>query len=296
MLAKVRARRVCLRDPVAVAKDLGVFGKDLPPHIAKFGAFMARQAQKEVTPRDVVKAALITRASQGAQAATVANIARNWPDHPFTVGERVRPEDMFAELLLTADGQVFLDDVTRTGKVTQRVLYSWSVMFLPFRPTFGDRTDLANDGPYMAAALVRVTDEVRRVLRNGSSAEWQQATAVFREARAFIGDGKLGFFAAFLGRGDLATFDARQIELHVAPGRRRSFAVTAGLTRRLSRGLRRMEVRMPDELLPFYEHLTHHMIWEKVGDETITHEALCRVMELGDVEPLTHTDRAMVLA
>jgi hypothetical protein len=57
-----------------------------------------------------------------------------------------------------------------------------------------------------------------------------------------------------------------------------------------------MEVRMPDELLPFYEHLTHHMIWEKVGDETITHEALCRVMELGNVEPLTHTDKAMVLA
>ena len=107
-------QRVCFRSVATAARDLGLYDKgarQLPPHVVNFGEFMLRKAQDRTRPRDVVKAYLLTRSSVRRGAVSKRLLDERWPGNPLHAGSdgKVRPEDIFAEILLTQDGRRYLD-------------------------------------------------------------------------------------------------------------------------------------------------------------------------------------------
>jgi hypothetical protein len=101
-----------------------------------------------------------------------------------------------------------------------------------------------------------------------------------------VGPSKSGFLASLMGRGDQPTLDARQIILHT--GRPTSEAAkyiakkggagSVEAVNRLAARQNAMDLSLPDRLRPYYQHLAHHTVWDKAGDDETTHEDVVRAM------------------
>ena len=89
-----------------------------------------------------------------------------------------------------------------------------------------------------------------------------------------------------LGRGDLPTLDARQLNLHsldspVAPQTMMQRGKGLGAREAVDRLAARQSALGLDidpSLDPYYQHLAHHAVWDKVADEKTTHEDLMRAL------------------
>jgi len=288
--AKRSSKVVCLRDACSAERELGI--KDLPEEVQHFGQFMLRQSKKDLTALDVVKAYTITRSSVQRQAVKRETLSKNWPNNPWR-GEPpdtlVRPEDIFAALLMSPTGERYL-------RAAKRGKFDAEAANVLARKLGGGMGNTFFLDLQFGAKLGTIFPEIEQTLRRGSKADWYNLTA---KGVSGISAAKAGFWASFLGRGDLPTFDARELNYWVtnvtkpkqveAPATRvrngvtewsvwskkkKDFVWVGGstiveptfkLVQELGSRFRQMEVRVEPELRPFYEHLVHHAVWDKLG-------------------------------
>lgn len=253
---------------------------EVPSYITdNYGEFMVNQAGKasagDLTPRDLLKAYTITRSSVNRGARAI--------DDDLVQSAEARPEGYFAEWLLSPAGQDFLRGAQK-GKVDEAAVSDIVRRFNSFgmAPTLGDDMRwAAGNLPDMAGGM---NDAV-----TGSPEAWR----AFAQSLHGIGPSKSGFVASMLGRGDMPTFDARQINLHTGKPsteaskfvRRQGGAGGDAAVDRLAARQREMNLQLPEKFAPHYQHLTHHAVWDKVAGSKTTHDDLIRAMERGSVDP-----------
>lgn len=259
-----------LRD---VQEELGGM-REIPSHVEDFGGFMDEMARKAATsglsPRDLIKAYAITRSSIQRRAQTADIMRAAGLEIPPSVTGKVRPEGAMAEWLKSPMGQRYLD-AAEVGKVDQEAVAHAQKVMKPF----GLNAEI-DALPWAAENLHDkhkvVSDMVKRAVSSNSPvAEWRE----FGKGLRGIGTAKAGFVASMLGRGDQPTLDARQVILQTGkptseakgPMKRAGFDAVDRLGARQTA----LNPKMQPGLEPFRQHLTHHAIWDKAGNEETTH-------------------------
>ena len=229
----------------------------LPAHIEPFADYMVTASKRPVKPRDMVKAYAITRSSVRRKERKAAVICETFPGYAelrsqaHARGEKVRPEDAMSILLAQPDGRAYLDAAERgefDATSARRIVASMGC--------FGLGPSLMRD---MKAGVALGQDRtVARALREASPEDW--IALVDSPAVPGIGPAKAGFFAALLGRGDVPTFDAREIDLwrRKPKGRTPNRADVHALRERLATFPLALEARHE----PARQHLAHHALWD----------------------------------
>ncbi len=254
--------------------------KEVPDYIqAGYGDFMADQLKRaeagDLNARDLIKAYTITQSSIGRGGLSHATATKAGLKLPHTGGE-VRPEGAFAEWLGSPLGQRYLDMAER-GELDSKALKEIQAAFAPF----GKQNDQVAKMEWAAQNLPDMaTDLNTRV--TGSLSDWRNYTDELRGIAA----AKSGFVGSLLGRGDVPTLDARQLNLHattppVGLGSIQNRGGGTGgreLVDRLSARQEALGLKIDPSLDPFYQHLGHHAVWDKIGNTETTHEDLVRAM------------------
>ena len=267
-----------LRD---VQEDLGGLD-EIPSHVEDFGAYMDDMARKAATvglsPRDLIKAYAITRSSIQRRSQKADRLRESGLELPPSATGNIRPEGAMAEWLKTKMGQRYLD-AAEMGKVDQEAVAHAQQVMKPF----GINTEL-QALPWAAQNLHDkhkiVSDMVKRAISGNSPvAEWRE----FGKGLSGIGTAKAGFAASMLGRGDQPTLDARQVILQTGmptkeaakPLARAGFDAVDRLAARQTA----LNPKLQSGLEPFRQHLTHHAIWDKAGNEQTTHSDVIDAMK-----------------
>jgi hypothetical protein len=254
---------------------------EIPSHVEKFGSFMDETARRAIksglTPRDLIKAYTITRSSIQRRAQSADKLRASGLELPPGTTGMVRPEGAMGEWLHSKMGQRFLDQA-ELGKVDEEAVAHAQRVMRPFG--LNSESDalpwaVKNLGPRHK----EVSDLVVRALKNQSSTdEWRNFSKDLRG----IGTAKAGFVASMLGRGDQPTLDARQVVLQTGmptseakrPMARAGFEAVDRLAARQTA----LNPKMDSGLEPFRQHLTHHAIWDKAGNEETTHDDVMNAM------------------
>ena len=261
--------------------------KEIPSHVEKFGDFMDNIAQRAagsgLTPRDLIKAYTITRSSIQRQAADVNKLRASGLDLPEEMTGKIRPEGAFGEWLHTPAGQAYLDAAEK-GKVHQTAIQNAIQVMAPFGR---HQTDIPDALTWAALNLPGKEKQVSELVHAGhlmasTPEEWRAFTQHIRG----VGPSKSGFLASLMGRGDQPTLDARQIILHTGrPTKeaskyiaKRGGAGGVEAVDRLAARQSAMDLSLPDRLKPYYQHLAHHAVWDKAGNDETTHEDVVRAM------------------
>lgn len=261
--------------------------REIPSHVEKFGDFMDNIAQRAagsgLTPRDLIKAYTITRSSIQRQAADVNKLRASGLDLPEEMTGKIRPEGAFGEWLHTPAGQAYLDAAEK-GKVHQTAIQDAIKVMAPFGR---HQTDIPDALTWAALNLPGKEKQVSELVHAGhlmasTPEEWRAFTQHIRG----VGPSKSGFLASLMGRGDQPTLDARQIILHTGrPTKEASKYIAkkggAGGVEAVDRLAARqsaMGLSLPEHLKPYYQHLTHHAVWDKAGNDETTHEDVVRAM------------------
>ena len=253
----------------------------IPPQVENFGAFMQDQAQRAanegLTPRDLLKAFGISRGSIQRSALPTDSIRATGLDIPGNA-PTIRPEGAFATWMGTKPGQSWLDK-GQSGIVDFDAINDAQQRLAPFGKS-GDLAQFLQWGPEnLPGREGRLSELVDRARTTGNSApeEWKDAVGDLFG----IGLAKRGFFSAMLGRGDQPVFDARQIDLHVPKGHyAEKYGKRAGteggdeIMARLAARQEALGIGVPKDLMPFQQYLTHHTVWDKLGNEATTHQDL----------------------
>jgi len=256
---------------------------EIPSHVEKFGAFMDETANRAVkqglTPRDLIKAYAITRASIQRRQKSADSVRENGLMLPPTTAKMIRPEGAMGEWLHSPMGQRYLDAAERGQVDEEAVAHAQRVM-----SPFGLTTE-ASALPWAAQVLgphyKQVGDMVARNLMGKSpTAEWQDFS---KKNLHGIGVAKAGFIASLLGRGDMPTFDARQVKLQTGIQKTKEATPMTnkggfGVIDRLAARQAAMNPKMDPGLEPYRQHLTHHAIWDKAENATTTHDDVMNAM------------------
>jgi len=265
--------------------------REIPDYIQKgFGGFMNEQAGRakrgEMTPRDLIKAYTIAQSSIGRGGLSHATATKMGMKLPNTGGE-VRPEGAFAEWLGSPEGQRYLD-LAEQGKIDPAAIADLQYKFAPF----GKQNDQATKMAEAARTMPGMSAQLNAAL-TGSPDDYRD----FAEQMKGIAGAKSGFIGSLLGRGDLPTLDARQLNLHTESA---PVGVNAIMARgkgkgareavdRLAARQRAMGLDIDPALAAHYQHLAHHAVWDKTAGAKTTHEDLIRAMRGydngGSVEP-----------
>jgi hypothetical protein len=286
-LGAASPRAACnLRTVKQVQKILGVDhgGKleRISPTAAAFGRYMAFQAERKLRPRDVVRAYLITVGSINRDAIKGSTLKRYWPEAPYADDARVRPEEAMADLLRTREGQ----DYVRAAEKGHFLAPAARVLGARFRGygyVFPRHWDPQRLKTYLwkelqeAPVLAEKTHELERLIRVPGAQGRALWMRYLHDTALGVAYGKAGFLASILGRGDMATADARQIGLWTPEGAARG-KVNPAYIETLNDKMRAMDLALPTDLRPFYEHLAHYTIWEAVGGAEVTHQAIKNCM------------------
>jgi hypothetical protein len=254
---------------------------EIPEYIqGGFGNFMAEQAKRaaegNLNARDLIKAYTITRSSVNRGGLPYNTATKTGMKLPRTTEKLVRPEGAFAEWLGSKAGQRYLDDAV-LGKFDEKDLEDMVTRFGPF----GMPAVLADDMRYAARTLSPKGATI--------SADVTAPADVYRDTSQQIrgiGPAKSGFMASLLGRGDFPTFDARQINLHTGEGGKQAKKYLARgygeggeeAVARLADRQRAMNMSIDPALAPFYQHLTHHTVWDALDNSQVTHNDLMKAM------------------
>jgi len=270
--------------------------KALPSHIEPYANFMLAAKGRPITKRELIKAYATTRSSIQRQAVTKPKLCARFPEYPELTrleaeaeaeAVRVRPEDAFAVLLRSPRGQRYLEAAERGAFDAE------AAREIADRTTcFGFQNTLFDDMAY-AVRLGERTDEVRAALalpREG----WIEYV---RDNISGVSAAKAGFLAALLGRGDVPTFDAREVSLwsvkrpltdtqkeeigcdtRETPAGNKVFSGTRGgqADRRCKNPpdpkledvlaytgrVQNYPLTLKPEHEPFREHLVHHALWD----------------------------------
>jgi len=258
----------------------------VPEHVLDFGRFMADQAGRAasggLSARDLIKAFTVTRASIQRQAVDAEKLRRAGLRLPADVSGKVRPEGAFGEWLGTPAGQAYLE-AAQYGRLSPNAIGDAVAQMKPF----GKQNDLREALEWAAKNLPGRQSQVSDLVAAGremasSPDEWRKFT---KDVKG-IGPSKSGFLASLLGRGDQPTLDARQILINTGrPTKeaskfiaRRGGAGGVEGVERLSARQSALDLALPEELRPYYQHLAHHSIWDKAGDEVTTHSDVIKAM------------------
>jgi len=262
-----------------VAAKLDV--KEVPDYVQKgYGDFMkmqaARAAAGNLNKRDLAKAFGITQSSIGRGGLPHASATKAGLKVPNT-GELVRPEGAFAEWLGSKMGQRYLDAAER-GEIDPEAIADIQAKFSPF----GKPNQLAEQLAYGATDLVQRPEDISKIVGGD-----KEAFRDFAQSIKGINQAKAGFIGSLLGRGDLPTLDARQLNLHTLPPegvkvesvmKRGKHAGAREAVDRLIARQEAMDLDLDPSLDPFYQHLTHHAVWDKSANSKTTHDDLVRAM------------------
>ena len=253
---------------------------EVPDYIQRgYGDFMIEQAKRassgQMGVRDLIKAFGITQSSIGRGGLSHATATKAGLKVPKTEG-LVRPEGAFAEWLGSKMGQKFLDDAER-GVVNEKALDDIRTKFAPF----GKPNQLTEQLAYAVNNLPNVMPQMQQAL-TGPVDQYRD----WAESMKGIAGAKSGFIGSLLGRGDLPTLDARQLNLHAleAPvGTGSIMARGKGLgareaVDRLAARQSALGLDIDPTLDPYYQHLAHHAVWDKVANEKTTHDDLMRAL------------------
>jgi hypothetical protein len=261
--------------------------REIPSHVQAFGNYMdeiAKRASNEgLSARDLIKAYTITRASIQRRANDVDRVRAAGLDLPKSFTGKIRPEGAFGEWLHTRPGQDYLDSAER-GEVNEDAIANAVKVMTPFGKHEKDIPDALR---WAAANLPGkeqfISTLVANAMRGASEpAEWR---SMAKDVRG-IGPSKAGFLASLMGRGDQPTLDARQIIEHTGRPtseaqaflRRKGGEGATEAVERLSARQRAMNLELPEELKPYYQHLAHHAVWDKAANEVTTHEDVMNAM------------------
>jgi hypothetical protein len=265
----------------------------LPKHIRPYAEFMRLRADAPITPRDVVKAYVLTRSSVQRGAIGLPSVCRADPDYrPLPRSAHtstVRPEDQMARLLFSPAGKRYLDSAAKGhfDEVAARALADRFVCFGLVYPKKG--VDLskpevarANAGLFFndlrrGAELAQRTDEVRAALRKPPEQYWRWV-----EKNVYgVSASKAGFFASLFGRGDIPTFDAREIALWQRGGKK--LEPKWRDVKKLTERFRKFPMALEPQHEPFRAHLVHHALWDaySAGERPTktTHGSIIRSMQ-----------------
>jgi hypothetical protein len=258
-----------------VQNEVGL--QEVPQYIQDgYGKFMqdqrARAESGALGTRDLLKAYGITRSS-------INRASRNITDD--LSGGEIRPEGYFSEWLLSPAGKQYLD-AAEVGKIDKQAIGDIKKRFVPF----GMADTLAKDLEYAATNIPPLNGSANAAVA-GPMEQWR----VFAQNLNGIGPSKSGFIASLLGRGDIPTLDARQLILHTgSPAKEASKYIRRGegaggnaAVDRLAKRQQEMGLAINEELNPFYQHLTHHAVWDKIGGTQTTHDDLIRAMRFASM-------------
>ena len=269
-----------------VQNRLGNF-REIPSHVQAFGSYMdeiaKRAANEGLSVRDLIKAYTISRASIQRRANDVDRVRAAGLDLPKSFTGKIRPEGAFGEWLHTRAGQDYLNSAER-GEVNEDAIANAVKIMTPFGKHEKDIPDAlrwaANNLP---GKEQEISTLVANAMRGASEpAEWR---AMAKDVRG-VGPSKAGFLASLMGRGDQPTLDARQIIEHTgrptseaqAYLRRKGGEGATEAVERLSARQQAMDLQLPEELKPYYQHLAHHAVWDKAANEVTTHEDVMNAM------------------
>jgi hypothetical protein len=298
-VARVAASKTEFKDPESahisewnwrpledVKGDLGL--SEIPSHVNAFGDFMDRTAERAsregLTPRDLIKAYTITRASIQRRATPAENLRKVGMVLPDNVTGPVRPEGAFGHWLHSPAGQAYLNYAER-GQVNEQSISDAVKRMAPFGR---HETDIPDALRWAAQNLPDKAQQVSELVaaareKASSPDEWRDFVKNVRG----IGPSKAGFVASLMGRGDQPTLDARQIILHTGrPSKeaapfiaRKGGEGGAEAVNRLAARQEAMNLSIPEKLEPYYQHLAHHAVWDKAGNEETTHEDVINAMQ-----------------
>lgn len=255
--------------------------REIPSHVVNFGQFMDETARRAathgLTPRDLIKAYTITRSSIQRESRSADKARASGVPIPHDFNGSVRPEGAFGEWLHSPMGRRYLD-AAEQGIVDHESIADAANVMKPF----GLSTE-AKALPWAAQNLPQhaktVSDMVARAMqRKSSPEEWRH----FIGGVHGIGSAKAGFMGSLLGRGDQPTLDARQIVLHTgnptSEAKRPLARAGSEAVDRLAARQEAMGLKTPEGMEPYYQHLAHHAVWDKVGDEQTTHQDVINAM------------------
>jgi len=267
-------------------RDTGYI-EEVPSYIQdNFGRFMQEQTERarrgEMGPRDLLKAYGITRSSVMRTARKLDDVERSGLKIYDPESNLIRPEGAFASWLMSPAGQKYLEfaeqgvaDIDSIEDIRNK-----------FR-VFGMQNMLADDLRYAAENLAPKGHELNEMLFAPID-DWRR----FTEGIKGVSSGKSGFPASMLGRGDIGTFDAREIKGHTGMSsedagkymsRSRQGRPIGGYEAvdRMGDRQRALDVRLEPDLEPYYQHLVHHGNWDALEGDQTTHNDLIRVLRPG---------------
>jgi hypothetical protein len=261
-----------------VIEEVGL--TEVPDYIQSgFGNFMAGQQKRakagNVGIRDLIKAYTITRSSVNRSGLPRETATKTGMKIPKTEG-LVRPEGAFSEWLGSKQGQNYLKAAER-GEIDERAIADLQEKFAPF----GMASVLANDMRWAVNNAPSLSENLSEVIVGDP----QTYRNVSQQLQG-IGPAKSGFMGSLIGRGDFPTLDARQLRLHTGAGgseaakymRRQQGLGGEQAVGRLADRQQGMNLDIDPAFDPFYQHLTHHAVWDKVANEQTTHDDIVRAM------------------
>jgi len=252
------------KDIDEVAQQLGL--EKVGDGAKKFGYFMQQMGAKGITPRDVVKAYLITTSSINRGALSTEKVRGGWSDLAHDE-DRLRPEDAFAKLLGTREGQRFLDAAER-GEFDEAAANTMLEKFKPFGLYNTQREYMRN----AAENLSKVGEAIVDAVENMPTEEYAEFV---RENFKGISFGKVGFMSGMLGRGDLPTVDVRQRKLHYGD---QKFNVDKQILLEVRDRLANLGVFLTEDLKPFYQTIVHHAVWDRLEGTDTSHADIKEAM------------------
>ena len=256
------------RDINAIASEVG--GGDVKGGAKAFGAFMRSMRDKGITLRDVVKSYGITLSSIQRQELPVSTIKKNWPDAPFQEGTKVRPEDAFAQLLGTPEGQKYLD-AAESGVFDEQAA---DAVVQKFR-SFGFHNKLKEQ---MKTAVEQFYPKAQEIIDAVNTMPTDKFIDYVRNNFKGISYGKVGFWSGQLGRGDIPTFDSRQGKLVYG----KEVPVTKQVLMEQKDRLTQLGINVPAAFKDFAQTLLHHEVWDRLNQSDTEHgpikEAMLRFM------------------
>jgi hypothetical protein len=299
--------RLALYSPAKVRERFASRGVPLPDrlpgHIQPFANFMDWMKGREITPRDVIKAYIITRASVQRTGLPQSTICEAFPEYRemrergtrspkgrlLVPRSSVRPEDLMSRLLLRPEGRAFLDDAeqgrynVKAAKKFLTAMECFGMTFLLPRITtqHGQAGFLENDLKRAVRDLPEQMDDLIAI--TSPDVPPVAAYTYVRRNVWGIDAAKTGFFLSLLGRGDIPTFDA--VEARIWRRGNEEGRPTWRDVENLSRRFDQLGIRVPKEHRDKRKHLIHHMLWDLWADERkpesskTTHGEVIRAMQ-----------------
>jgi len=278
-----RSRLITVPEAQARVASKGPVPTTLPSHIKPFANWMASRQGHLPSNREVIKAYVIARSSVMRGGLPKATVCKTFPEYReikrLAQRKNVRPEDTMATLLFTPEGKRYLDAAER-GRLDQKAAKALAER----TACFGFSNEMLADLEY-APGLAWKRDALQHAYR-GPRTGW---ISFVQENVSGISAAKAGFFAALLGRGDMPTYDAREIALWRRKKPKKGSPAPEGpeveaFVERISA----YPMTLAPEHEPFREHLVHHALWEaypvKGKRSKTTHGATIRAMQFAGVK------------